>query len=65
VLPRENLDRPAGGTPRALADAVVLMLAPLAPHIAEELWARTGRPYSIHQQSWPSFDPQLAADDQV
>jgi leucyl-tRNA synthetase len=44
-------------------DAVLLMLAPLAPHIAEELWARRGRPYSIHQQPWPVFDPALAAEE--
>jgi leucyl-tRNA synthetase len=35
-------------------------MAPLAPHITEELWERRGRPYSIHQQAWPSYDPELA-----
>jgi len=40
-----------------------LLLAPCCPHIAEELWERTGRPYSIHQQSWPAFDADLAADE--
>jgi leucyl-tRNA synthetase len=38
-------------------DLVVQMMAPIAPHIAEELWARRGRPYSVHQQSWPAVDP--------
>jgi leucyl-tRNA synthetase len=41
--------------------SLLLMLAPCCPHIAEELWARTGRPYSIHQQAWPVWDPELAA----
>src|SRR5215208_1404914 len=46
-------------------EALVLMTAPSAPHIAEEIWERTGRPYSVHTQSWPSFDPAMAEDEQV
>jgi leucyl-tRNA synthetase len=45
--------------------SMVLMLAPSAPHIAEELWERIGRPYSVHTQRWPAFDPALAAEDEV
>jgi leucyl-tRNA synthetase len=44
---------------------ILLMIAPLAPHIAEELWSRTGRPYSIHQQSWPAWDEALAREDAI
>jgi leucyl-tRNA synthetase len=44
---------------------LLLLLAPCCPHIAEELWARTGRPYSIHQQAWPRFDPALAAEETI
>ncbi|MDR7402442.1 MAG: leucine--tRNA ligase [Armatimonadota bacterium] len=40
--------------------ALVLMLAPMTPHIAEELWERLGEPYSVHTQSWPAYDPELA-----
>ncbi len=46
-------------------DALLLMMAPLAPHITEELWERMGRPYSVHLQPWPHFDPELATDDEV
>ncbi len=46
-------------------EALLLMLAPLAPHIAEELWERTGRPYSVHTQSWPEWDADLAREDEV
>ena len=45
--------------------ALLLMMAPLAPHIAEELWERTGRPYSVHQQSWPKWDEALAQEDEM
>jgi leucyl-tRNA synthetase len=41
------------------------MLAPAAPHITEELWARLGLPYSIHQQPWPAWDPALAAEERL
>jgi leucyl-tRNA synthetase len=41
------------------------MMAPITPHIAEELWARLGKPYSIHTQSWPNFDRELAKEDEI
>ena len=45
------------------ADALPLLLAPFAPHLAEELWARLGRAYSVHQQAWPTADPSLVAPE--
>jgi leucyl-tRNA synthetase len=48
--------------PEALR-TLVLLLAPLAPHIAEELWAELGETYSVHQQRWPAYDASLAADE--
>jgi leucyl-tRNA synthetase len=44
---------------------LLLLLAPSAPHLTEELWARTGRPYSVHNQSWPSFDEELAKEEEI
>jgi leucyl-tRNA synthetase len=46
-------------------DTLLLLLAPMAPHISEELWSRRGRPYSIHQQAWPAFDPALVVADMI
>ena len=46
-------------------ETLLLLLAPCCPHVAEELWARTGHPYSIHQQAWPQFDPGLAAEEMI
>ncbi|MBI3734228.1 MAG: leucine--tRNA ligase [Chloroflexi bacterium] len=43
--------------------ALLLMMAPIAPHVAEELWARLGGAYSIHQQAWPAYDPQAAVEE--
>ena len=49
----------------AAVDTLLLLLAPVAPHVTEELWARRGGAYSIHQQAWPAFDPELAAADTI
>jgi leucyl-tRNA synthetase len=46
-------------------DTLLLLLAPMAPHISEELWSRRGRPYSIHQQPWPAFDAALIVSDMI
>jgi leucyl-tRNA synthetase len=41
----------------------LLLLAPFAPHIAEELWQRQGYEECISNQPWPKFDPEQAAED--
>jgi leucyl-tRNA synthetase len=46
-------------------DTLLLLLAPTAPHLAEELWQRTGHDYSIHNQSWPQWDEELAKDEEI
>jgi leucyl-tRNA synthetase len=46
-------------------DLYLRMLAPVAPHMAEELWAHLGKPYSVHLQPWPKVDEVAAADDEV
>ncbi len=46
-------------------EALLLMLAPACPHIAEELWMRSGRPYSIHLQPWPEWDAEVAAEEMI
>jgi leucyl-tRNA synthetase len=61
--------REAGPVDReAWNDAVekmVLMMAPVAPHIAEELWERSSHQYSVHKQQWPAWDPALAKEDEI
>jgi leucyl-tRNA synthetase len=41
------------------------MLAPVAPHMTEELWSMLGKPYSIHTQSWPKVDEVAALQDEI
>jgi len=56
---------PVAGTPEwnDALEKLVLMLAPAAPHTAEELWERLGNGYSVHQQTWPQWSEELAAED--
>ena len=44
---------------------LLLLLAPTAPHLTEELWQQTGREYSIHNQSWPVWDEELVAEEEI
>ncbi len=56
-----SLDR----VPRAAAEAIVLMVAPFAPHIAEELWSRLGHPDSLIREPFPVADPAYLVVDSV
>ncbi len=46
-------------------ESLLLLMAPVTPHITEELWERLGKSYSIHRAPWPDFDEQLAKEDQI
>ncbi len=57
-----------GGHPgvlRELIETLLKLLAPMAPYVTEEQWHRWGHEDSIHSQSWPSYDEQLAALEEV
>jgi len=55
----------AGALPREIAEPLVLMLAPLAPHAAEELWQRLGRPDTLTYERFPEADESLLAEETV
>jgi len=48
----------------ALSD-LILLLGPFAPHLAEELWQKTGRTTLVAESSWPAYDPELAREELV
>jgi leucyl-tRNA synthetase len=50
---------------REEVEPVVQLVAPFAPHIAEELWERLGHSGSIFDAGWPAFDPALVADERL
>jgi leucyl-tRNA synthetase len=51
--------------PRELAEAMVLMVAPVAPHLAEEMWQRLGRKGSLAFEPFPTADPALLVEETV
>ena len=50
---------------REAIERLLLLLAPAAPHMTEELWHRLGHTESIHLQAWPTWDEALTADQQI
>jgi leucyl-tRNA synthetase len=52
-------------TPREVAEPLVLMVSPFAPHLAEELWRRLGREESLAYEAFPMADPALLAAESV
>jgi leucyl-tRNA synthetase len=48
-----------------VSNVVVRLLAPFAPHLAEELWSSIGGEYSVHHQPWPAHDPDALVTDHV
>jgi leucyl-tRNA synthetase len=59
------ISTPEAGTPRAVAEPLLLMLSPFAPHLAEELWRRLGHPESLAYQPFPVADPAALVAESV
>jgi leucyl-tRNA synthetase len=51
--------------PRSVLEPFVLLLAPYAPHVAEELWAALGHRTTLAYEPWPKFDPALTKADEI
>ena len=67
---QERVPATPGSDPRLLAFAegvrvLLTLLAPFAPHMAEELWEMLGQGASIFRESWPTADPALALEERV
>ena len=50
---------------REALELLLLVLAPFAPHVAEELWHRLGQSESVHSQKWPTYDEEAARAEEV
>ncbi|MFC2015998.1 leucine--tRNA ligase [Chloroflexota bacterium] len=62
---RRESSAPAGSAEHEAIETLILLLAPFAPYITEELRARRGGTFSVHHQPWPTFDPALAQAETV
>jgi leucyl-tRNA synthetase len=56
---------PLDARPKSVVEQLVLLLAPFAPHLAEELWSALGHSESLAYQPWPSFDPAALVEDEI
>jgi len=54
-----------GGLDRETLESLIVLLAPFAPHIAEELWEVTGHADSVFDQRWPAYDEAKMAEDTI
>ncbi|NLH98166.1 MAG: leucine--tRNA ligase [Chthonomonadales bacterium] len=61
-----HAERPANpGLLREIVTCLTLMVAPFAPHLADELWERLGHSGSTYRAAWPNWDPAIAADEEI
>jgi leucyl-tRNA synthetase len=60
-----NVVTPTGERPRETLEPLVLLLAPFAPHLAEELWSRLGHTTTLAYAPWPTWDEALIQDSTV
>jgi leucyl-tRNA synthetase len=51
--------------PKSAMETLVLLLSPLAPHIAEELWQILGHSNTLAYELWPNYDPELLKDPEI
>jgi leucyl-tRNA synthetase len=51
--------------PRACMEALALLVAPFAPHLAEEIWEGLGHKKTLAYQEWPAFDPAMTVDNEI
>jgi leucyl-tRNA synthetase len=54
-----------GVAPRDIVEPLVLMLAPLTPHVGEELWRRLGHDSTVAYESFPEPDPAMLVEDEI
>jgi leucyl-tRNA synthetase len=61
----ERSDRVALSVVREALEAAVILLAPIVPHITEELWEMLGHKNQVSQMAWPEFDPAIASEEEM
>ncbi|MGI6006309.1 MAG: leucine--tRNA ligase [Ruminococcus sp.] len=60
-----DLSKKTGGIDKETMETFIILLAPFAPHIAEELWEAYGHDTSVFENRWPEHDEEAMKDDEV
>ncbi len=61
----QDFSRNKGGVDKATLETLTVLLAPFAPHMAEELWGTLGNEGSVFAQTWPVYDKEKMKDDTI
>jgi len=61
----EKSDQAALSVIRETLESAVLLLAPIVPHMTEELWQTLGHTTSVTNATWPEFDPAIASEEEM
>ncbi|MCL5037530.1 MAG: leucine--tRNA ligase [Chloroflexi bacterium] len=62
---QELYDKEPGCISHKSAEGYILLMAPVAPHLAEELWNKVGHDTSVFKARWPEYDPELLAQENI
>lgn len=60
-----NISKESNGVDKETIKTLIILLAPFAPHISEEMWEITGHNSSVFEQSWPKYDEEKMKEDTV
>jgi len=65
IINQNNQEKSQSRIAREAIEVVILLLAPFAPHLSEELWQKLGNKGSIFNQKWPEFSPEAVKQDTI
>ena len=65
ILEAQKKQNVSGEVWNEAVDSLLLLLAPIAPYVTEELWQKRGHEFSVHTQAWPTWDEELAKEDAI
>ena len=60
-----EIAKKAGGVDKETLEALAVLLAPFAPHMAEEMWEELGHEETVFHAGWPSYDKEAMKDDEI
>jgi len=63
--PGQRANGPTGNDYKKAIDTVIILLAPFVPHIAEEMWEKTGNEKSVFEAEWPGYDKDALVQDEI
>lgn len=60
-----EMAKKAGGIDRETLETAIILLAPFAPHVSEELWSQMGHDTSVFKNTWPTYDEEKLKDNEI